>query len=113
MENEKKSIDYYEQAVRETNDEQARIIFNNIMEQEEYHYNLLQAELDSIMGTGFWFDTAEFRMDGKFWFVVWYHPIIFISFNYNIMQGRNTRVPFVYPHSSFPWVFRIFATKYG
>ena len=66
MENEKKSIEYYEKTALETNDKQARAIFNNIKEQEEYHYNLLQAELDSVMGTGFWFDTAEFRMDGKF-----------------------------------------------
>jgi rubrerythrin len=66
MEKERLSIEYYEKAARETNDEQARVIFNNIMEQEEFHFNLLQAELDSLQRTGFWFDTAEFRMDGKF-----------------------------------------------
>jgi len=66
IEKERLSIDYYEKAALDSDDDQAKMIFNNIKEQEEYHYNLLQAELDSIMGTGFWFDTAEFRMDGKF-----------------------------------------------
>jgi len=66
IEKERLSIEYYEKAAHESDDDQAKLIFNNIKEQEEYHYNLLQAELDSIMGTGFWFDTAEFRMDGKF-----------------------------------------------
>ena len=66
MEKERLSIDYYEKAAREANDEQAGVIFSNIMEQEEFHFNLLQAELDSLQHTGFWFNTAEFRMDGKF-----------------------------------------------
>jgi rubrerythrin len=66
MENEKKSIDYYQKVAGETDDPQAKSIFTNIAQQEEFHYNLLQAELDSITRTGFWFDTAEFRMDGKY-----------------------------------------------
>jgi rubrerythrin len=66
MDAEDKSIKHYQKAARETKDPQAKVIFTNIAQQEEYHYNLLQAELDSISGTGFWFDTAEFRMDGKF-----------------------------------------------
>ena len=66
MDTEDKSIKHYQKAAKETKDPQAKTIFTNIAQQEEYHYNLLQAELDSLTGTGFWFDTAEFRMDGKF-----------------------------------------------
>jgi rubrerythrin len=66
MENEEKSIKFYKKAAETAEDEQAKTIFSNIAQQEEYHYQLLQAELDSVTGTGFWFGTAEFRMDGKF-----------------------------------------------
>lgn len=30
------------------------------------HYDLLQAQYDSVTNSGYWFDVAEFRMDGKY-----------------------------------------------
>lgn len=66
LENEEKAYNFFIKAAKEADDEKASDIFTKIAEQEDYHWKLLQAELDSVMNTGFWFDTAEFRMDGKF-----------------------------------------------
>ena len=40
-------------------------IFTKIRE-EEYHYDLLQAQQDYLSKSGFWFDVAELRMDAKY-----------------------------------------------
>lgn len=66
MELEKKAIDFFEKSAKEATDSQAKKIFDKICEEERLHYDLLQAEYDSITNSGFWFDVAEFRMDGKF-----------------------------------------------
>jgi len=66
MQQEREAIDYYGRVAAGTEDEAVTGIFAFVREQEVYHYDLLQAEYDSITQTGFWFDTAEFRMDGKF-----------------------------------------------
>ncbi len=66
MGNERKSIDYYNKIVEQTEDPFAREIFTKIREEEEYHYDLLQAQKDSLSKSGFWFDVAEFRMDANY-----------------------------------------------
>ncbi len=66
MEQERKAIDFFEQVVNNAEDEVARDVFKFVLDQEHVHLALLQAEYDSIVQTGFWFDTPEFRMDGKF-----------------------------------------------
>ena len=66
MELERGSIDKYKEWAMKTEDVKIKEIFEKIIIEEEYHYDLLQAEYDNITNTGFWFDMAEFRMDGKF-----------------------------------------------
>lgn len=66
MELERKAIDFFEKAAKEATDQKAKEIFDKICEEERFHYELLQAEYDSVTNSGFWFDIAEFRMDGKF-----------------------------------------------
>lgn len=66
MELERDSIDYYKKLVDNTEDQTVKQVFSKIIEEEKYHYDLLQAEYDQLTGSGFWFDIAEFRMDGKF-----------------------------------------------
>ena len=66
MELERGSIDKYQEWAANTQDVKVKEIFNKIIKEEEYHYDLLQAEYDNIANTGFWFDMAEFKMDGKF-----------------------------------------------
>ena len=66
LELERGAIDHYTKAVNSTDDAKVKDIFTKIIKEEEYHYDLLQAQYDSITGSGFWFDMAEFKMDGKF-----------------------------------------------
>ncbi len=66
MELERGSIDKYRDWSLKTENVRVKEIFEKIIKEEEYHYDLLQAEYDNITKTGFWFNMAEFRMDGKF-----------------------------------------------
>jgi rubrerythrin len=65
MKQEKEAMEFFEKAGEQAEDDITGSIFLFIKEQEVYHYDLLQAEHDHITRTGFWFDTPEFRMDGK------------------------------------------------
>jgi len=66
MELERKAIDFFEKSAKEATDPKAKEIFDKICEEEKLHYDLLQAEYDSLTNSGFWFDVAEFRMDAKY-----------------------------------------------
>lgn len=66
IESERKGIELYKKAAEEAKDPMAKKIFTKIREEEEYHYDLLQAQYDYLTGSGFWFDVAEFRMDAKY-----------------------------------------------
>ncbi len=66
MKQEREAIEFFDKVMAQAEDETTKKIFDFVREQEVYHYDLLQAEYDYINHTGFWFDSAEFRMDGKF-----------------------------------------------
>jgi len=66
MELEARAIEHFQKAAEEVDDPQAREIFLNICEEEKFHYDLLQSQRDSLTHSGFWLDSAEFQMDGKF-----------------------------------------------
>lgn len=66
MELELKAIDFFKKCAETGNDPVARDIFITISDEERFHYDLLQAQHDSVTGTGFWLDSAEFQMDGKY-----------------------------------------------
>ncbi len=66
MESERKGIELYKKAAGEVKDPMAKKIFTKIIEEEEYHYDLLKAQFDYLTKSGFWFDVAEFRMDAKY-----------------------------------------------
>lgn len=65
MELETNAIRHFEVASRETDDPVAKKIFREIAEEEKFHYDLLQAQYDSVMHTGNWLGSAEFQIDGK------------------------------------------------
>ncbi len=65
MELEMSAIQNFEKAALESDDGTAKKIFRDITEEEKFHYDLLQAQYDSVMHTGNWLGSAEFRMDGK------------------------------------------------
>ena len=66
LELERKAMAFFDQAAADAEDSEAREIFKKIREQEQLHYDLIQAEIDHLSGSGFWFDVREFDMDGKF-----------------------------------------------
>ncbi len=66
MDHERKAIAFFDSLLSKSEDAISRQVIEFIKEQEVFHYDLLQAEIDNITNTGFWFDEAEFRMDGKF-----------------------------------------------
>jgi len=66
MELEKNAIDFFSNSAKETGDQKAKEIFLKIADEERLHYDLLQAQYDSVTNSGFWFDVAEFKMDGKY-----------------------------------------------
>jgi len=66
MKQEREAIEFFDKVKNLAEDETTKKVFDFVREQEVYHYDLLQAEYDSLANTGFWFDSAEFRMDGKF-----------------------------------------------
>ena len=66
LELERKAIAFFGKAIMETGSPEAREVFTQILEQEQGHYDLIQAEVESISGSGFWFDVRESYMDGKY-----------------------------------------------
>jgi rubrerythrin len=65
MQLEMDAIQFFLKAANETDDPVAQKIFRDISEEEKFHYDLLQAQHDSVTKSGFWLGGAEFQMDGK------------------------------------------------
>ena len=63
---EKKTADIFREKAELIDEPEAKSLFIRLAEWEDAHFDLIQAELDSIQRTGFWFGIPEFRMDGKF-----------------------------------------------
>lgn len=58
------AIDFFKKVVGQTIEEDAKKIFEEILNQEEGHYLMIQGEIDYINKTGYWFDIADFKYDG-------------------------------------------------
>jgi rubrerythrin len=56
---------YYKKLVSELTDE-GKALFKRFVEIEEGHLALAQAELDSLTGTGYWFDMMEFDVGYRY-----------------------------------------------
>lgn len=55
---------FYRRMVSELGDE-GRKLFARFVEIEEGHVAIVQAEIDSVTGLGFWFDIQEFRLEAE------------------------------------------------
>jgi rubrerythrin len=66
MELERKAIDFFSGIASSSVSSEAKEMAEKICEQEQGHYDLLQAQYDSLHRSGFWFDVAEFRLDGEY-----------------------------------------------
>ena len=65
LELEQSARDFYEEQARQTASGPARDTFKRLAEMESAHYALLQAEIDNIQQTGFWFDLPEFTLESE------------------------------------------------
>lgn len=55
---------FFKRMVAELRDEE-RKLFERFVEIEQGHEAIVQAEIDALTGLGFWFDYAEFRLEGE------------------------------------------------
>jgi rubrerythrin len=60
---EKETSAFYKKMVAAL-DAEGKRLFERFVEIEEGHVAIVQAEMDMVSGTGFWFDTAEFSLEG-------------------------------------------------
>jgi rubrerythrin len=56
---------FYLEQSRKVQAEPARVMFARLAEMESAHYTLLQAEIDNIQQTGFWFGLREFSLESQ------------------------------------------------
>ena len=66
MELQRRFIHVFKDLAVHTNDNDIIKLADKILEGEFFRYDNLQAQLDSVLNTGLWLDSPEFRMDGKF-----------------------------------------------
>jgi rubrerythrin len=60
---ERATATWYRQVVAELPGEVEKALFARFIEIEEGHAAIVQAEIDSVTGLGFWFDVPEFRLE--------------------------------------------------
>ncbi|MFH1422641.1 MAG: ferritin family protein [Planctomycetota bacterium] len=63
MDQERSAIEFYNEQQEITNDPAAKKMYIELVEIEQSHYDLLQAQIDYINKTGYWFDIPEFRLE--------------------------------------------------
>jgi rubrerythrin len=63
---ERKAAGFFRDKAEEVDAPEAKSLFIRLAEWEDAHFELIQAELDSLKNTGLWFGIPEFRMDGTF-----------------------------------------------
>jgi rubrerythrin len=66
MELERRAIRMYQEMGQHSDDPVVLKLVGRLVQEEFFHYDSLQAQLDSILNVGLWLDQPEFRMDGKF-----------------------------------------------
>ncbi len=64
LQHEKDADAFYHKLVKEL-PEKDRGLFDKFLGIEDGHLALVQAQLDSVQGMGFWFDVAEFRLEAE------------------------------------------------
>ena len=62
LEVEKETFAFYRRMVSELSGDQQKL-FSRFLEIEEGHLAIVQAEIDSVQGLGFWFDMKEFDLE--------------------------------------------------
>ena len=60
---ERRAIEFYTNWMSKATDPELRRLLQTLKEVEESHFDLIQAEIDSLTGTGFWFGIPEFDLE--------------------------------------------------
>ncbi len=60
---EQAAIELYKQEAEALGDEQAKDMYRRLAAMEETHYDIIQAQIDYIEGTGYWFGIPEFNLE--------------------------------------------------
>ncbi|MDH5185438.1 MAG: ferritin family protein [candidate division WOR-3 bacterium] len=63
LELEDQAIKFYRAQAQTSTDLNAKAMFERLVDMEQAHYELLQAEIDAIEKTGFWFNLREFSLE--------------------------------------------------
>lgn len=63
---EKRASEYYSELAEKAPDDRTKELARSLSEWEASHYDLIQAEIDSISNTGFFFGTKYFEMSERF-----------------------------------------------
>ena len=63
LEFEKKAVHFYQGQVQKVTGETAEAFYEKLVEIEEGHVKIIQAEIDSLAGTGFWLDYQEISLE--------------------------------------------------
>ncbi len=63
MQNEVEAKEYYLDGAKRVESPHGKKLFLELADKEDFHFRLLQAEHDSLMGYGFWFDHLEFTLE--------------------------------------------------
>ncbi len=66
LEMEKKSTNYYRKIAKQEKDPKIVELAEDLAKWEEFHYDLLQGEIDFIENSGFYFSLMEFQMSGRY-----------------------------------------------
>lgn len=66
MDLERRAIQFFEGLAKKWDDPKSRQLAMKLADEEKFHYDLLQAQHDSVMNVGIWLDAAEFQMDGRY-----------------------------------------------
>ena len=66
MEMERKAIHYFEEIAKKSYNPRVHKMIEKLIDEEKFHYDILQSQRDSILNMGIWLDSVEFQMDGKY-----------------------------------------------
>lgn len=62
---ESKASEFFKEKAEQVSNPEIKKLLLELSEWELRHYKIIDAELNAIQQTGFWFDVQEFMMDGK------------------------------------------------
>ena len=66
MELERRALSFFDGLIAHAADPNQRALLQELADEERFHYDCLQTQLDSVLNVGIWLDAPEFRLDAKF-----------------------------------------------